>query len=185
MNISGGGNPSPTVKEDLKAIEAQLLTYAKPRGGTVKVMANMRHLWEEIYNNGVLDENPRILIAWEGETARGEYAGGQKTKLHRVDRNWIVVVMRGHGFKNLMTESKGQPGTPGYYEDFADSVETIRDGCRVMSNLTCEDLVDYKGCAPMPNVGPTNNANIFLDAMAIKFSSAADIPEILVNGTTG
>jgi hypothetical protein len=185
MNVSGNGNPSPTVREDLEAIRAQLDTYAKPRGGTVKVMANMRHLWEEIYNNGVASETPRILIAWRGETARGEYAGGQRTKLHRVDRKWTIVIMRGHGFKNMVTESAGQPGTPEYYEDFADSVETVRDGCRVMSNLSCEDIIDYKGCSPLPNVGPTNNANIFLDAYAVEFESAADIPEILPNGTTG
>lgn len=178
-------NPSPTIREDLQAIAAQLLTYAKPHGGTVKIMANMRHLWEEIYNGGVVDENPRILICWTGEKARGEYEGGEKTKLHRVDRMWTVVVMRGHGFTNGMTEIKGQPNTPGYYEDFADSIETVRDGVRVMSHLSQEDVVNYIGCEPLPNVAQGNVANIFMDCMQLRFSTAADIPEILINGTTG
>jgi len=184
MNISGNGNPSPTVREDALAIKSQLDTYALPRGGKVKIMANMRHLWEEVLDT-TSSETPRILICWQGETARGEYAGGVRTNMHRVDRNWQVVVMRGHGFKSLVTESIGQPGTPGYYEDFYDAVETIRDGIRVMSNITAEDLVDYKGIKPLPNVGPSPSANVFLDAFQIEFSTAADIPQILSNGTTG
>lgn len=184
-NPNGGGNPSPTVREDAEAIRCQLDTYAKPRGGTVKVMANMAHLWEEVYNPALLNGAPRILIVWMGETARGEYAGGQRTKLHRVDRKWSVVVMRGHGFKNTTTESQGQPGTPGYYEDFYDAIETIRDGVRVMSNITAEDLVDYKGTRPLPNPAQSPAANVFLDAFMIEVECSCDIPEILVNGTTG
>ncbi len=100
MNVSGNNNPSPTVREDALAIKTQMEVFATPRNGTVKIMANMSHLWEEIYNNGIVNENPRILIVWTGEIARGEYAGGDRTKLHRVDRQWNVVIMRGHGFKN-------------------------------------------------------------------------------------
>jgi len=184
-NPSGGGNPSPTVREDALAIKAQLDTYAVPAGGCVKIMANMAHLWEEVLNPNLLTGSPRILIVWMGETARGEYQGGQRTKLHRVDRRWSVVVMRGHGFRNMAADAQGQPGTPGYYEDFYDSVETVRDGCRVMSNITAEDLVNYEGTRPLPNVASSPSANVFCDAFEISFSCAADIPEILVNGTTG
>ena len=185
MNIAANGNPSPTVRQDDEAIRAQLDSYAKPRGGTVKVMANMAHLWEEVLNPNLLAGAPRILIVWMGESARGEYAGGTRTKLHRVDRKWNVVVMRGHGFRNLLTEAQGQPNTPGYYEDFYDSVENIRDGCRVMSNITADDLVDYKGIRPLPNIAPNPSANVFCDAYSVEFETAADIQEILINGTTG
>lgn len=184
-NPNGGGNPSPTVREDAQAIEAQLKTYAVPRGGSVKVMANEAHLWEEILNPALLSGAPRILIIWRGEEARGEYAGGQRTKLNRVSRKWTVIVMRGHGFRNMVTEAQGVPGSPGYYEDFYDSVETVRDGCRVMSNITAEDVVDYKGIRPLPNVASSPSANVFLDCLAIEFETAADIPQILINGTTG
>ena len=184
-NISGNGNPSPTIDEVLNAIAAQMLTYAKPRGGTVKVVENESHLWEEIYNDGVVSEQPRIFVLFVGEVARGEYAGGQRTKLHRVDRKFMVVVMRGHGFKNMSAEGRGQPNTPGYYESFANSIETIRDGCRVMSNISVEDVVDYKGIRPLSGIGPSPAANVFLDCKAVEFQCAADIPEILINGTTG
>ena len=90
MNVSGNNNPSPTVREDALAIKTQMEVFATPRNGTVKIMANMSHLWEEIYNNGIVNENPRILIVWTGEIARGEYAGGDRTKLHRVDRQWKI-----------------------------------------------------------------------------------------------
>jgi hypothetical protein len=184
-NISGNGNPSPTISEVLRAICDQLATYATPRGGTVKVVENESHLWEEIYNDGLVSEQPRIMVLFVGEVARGEYAGGERTKLHRVDRKFMVVVMRGHGFKNMAVESRGQPGTPGFYESFADSIETIRDGCRVMSNISVEDVVDYKGIRPLSGIGPSPSANVFLDCKAIEFACASDIPEILCNGTTG
>ena len=183
--ISGNGNPSPTISEVLRAICAQLLTYAEPRGGTVKVVENESHLWEEIYNNGLVSEQPRIFVLFVREVARGEYEGGQRTKLNRADDHYMVVVMRGHGFKNMAVESTGQPNTPGFYESFADSIETIRDGCRVMSNISVEDVVDYKGIRPLPNVASSPSANVFIDAFEISFECAADIPEILVNGTTG
>lgn len=181
---SGNGNPSPTVREDALAIESQFKDWAKARGGLVKIMENESHLWEEMYNPQVATTAPRILILNQGETARGEYAGGDRTDLHRVDRQWLVVVMRGHGFKNLTAVGIGQPNTAGSVEAFSDSWETIRDGIRVMSNISEEFPVDYKGTRPLPNIAKSDTANIFLDCRAIEFSTAADIPRIL-NGTTG
>jgi len=120
-----------------------------------------------------------------GEKARGEYAGGEKTNLHRVDRMFAVVVMRGHGFKNNTADSTGQFNTPGYYENFCDSCETIRDGIRVLAAITTEDIVDYKGIRPLAQIGPSPTANVFMDCKLIEFECAADIPAILADGTTG
>lgn len=178
MNISGNGNPSPTIRECAKAIEAQMNIFAKPRGGTVEIMENEAHLWEKIYNGGLISEQPRIFILCVGERARGEYAGGDRTNLHRVDRRWQVIVGRGHGFKNMSADFKGQMGTPGYYESFDDSIETVRDGIRIMSNITVEDVVDYKGWRPLSNIGPSPSANVFLDFRTVEFETAADIPRI-------
>lgn len=169
--------PLLTVSIEAARIKEQLDTYAVPRGGYCKVMANQRHLWEEIY---VVSDSPRILICYMGENARGEYEGGQRTRMHRVDRKWTVVVMRGHGFKNLLTGE----GLTGTQEDFYDSVETVRDGCRVMNNISEEFPVNYRSITPLPNVGPTQTANVFMDAYAIEFTTANDIPEITENGTT-
>lgn len=166
---------SPTIKENAAVIKQQLESYAHPRGGHVKVVANMRHLWEEIYQ---VSDSPRILICYTGENARGEYAGGQRTNLHRVDRQWTVVVIRGHGFNDI------NPARTQEIEDFYDSVETVRDGIRVLADyLSAEDFVDYKTIRPLPGIAPTQTANVFMDAYAIEFATAADIPEIKEDGT--
>ncbi len=163
-----------TIAQEAQMIMTQLNTYAKPRGGTVKVLANMRHLWEEIF---LLADNPRILICYTGETARGEYAGGQRTNLHRVDRSWQVVIMRGHGFSNLLT------GQDAGKEDFYDSVETVRDGIRVLKSISQEFPVDYKSIRPLPSAAPSQTANVFMDAFVIEFQTANDIPAIMDDGT--
>jgi hypothetical protein len=168
--------PKPiTIANEADLIKAQLETYAKPRGGTVKVLANMRHLWEEIF---LLTDAPRILICYTGETARGEYAGGTRTALHRVDRSWQVVVMRGHGFNNLLPG-----GEVAGKEDFYDSVETVRDGCRVLQTISEEFPVNYKSIRPLPSAAPTAVANVFMDAFVIEFDTANDIPIINADGT--
>lgn len=170
-------NPSPIISTIAAAIKAQMEIYAKPRGGYVKILPNMRHLWEELL---VVDEKPRILIVPNGETARGEYAGGRNTNLHRVDRKWTVVMVRGHGFKNMM------PGNEvNGIEDWTDSIETVRDGLRVLQGISEEFPNDYRGWSPMPNIGNSQAANVFLDAVSIEIFTAADIPAILEDGTTG
>jgi len=166
---------SPTIKENAAVIKQQLESYAVPRGGKVKVLANMRHVWEEIFQ---LDDAPRILICYTGENARGEYAGGNRINMHRVDRQWTVIVMRGHGFTNLVD------GVADGKEDFYDSVETIRDGCRVLMQLVTEDdFVDFKTIRPLPGLAPTQTANVFMDGYAIEFATSADIPEIMEDGS--
>lgn len=179
-------NPSPTIRENAHRIKKQLETFAQPRGGYVKIVANMSHMWEELYNTGLAGNPPRILILCTGEVARGEYAGGERTSLHRVDRQWNIVVMRGHGFKNKLADgapmSNPPPNDP---ESFYDDIETIRDGCRVLQGISEEYPVDYKGIRPLPNVGPTPAANVFLDCVLIEFATAADIPALAGDGTVG
>ena len=178
MNISGNGNPSPTIRECAKAIEAQMLIYATPRGGLVKILENEAHLWQEIVNPSPINETPRIFIICSGEVARGEYDGQNRTNLERVERKWQVIVGRGHGFKTLTAENVGQPGTPGYYESFDDTIETVRDGIRILSNVTVDPIVNYKGWRPLANIGPSPAANVFLDFRVVEFTTAADIPSV-------
>lgn len=168
--------PKPiTIANEAYLIKKQMEVYATPRGGTVKVLANMRHLWEEIFQ---LDERPRILICYTGESSRGEYAGGNRTATHRVDRSWQVVVMRGHGFKNLLPG-----GDVDGVEDFYDSVETVRDGCRVLLTISEEFPVNYKSIRPLPSAAPSVTANVFMDAFVIEFDTANDIPFIGADGS--
>lgn len=160
-----------TIANAANLLKQHLDLWANPRGGTVKVMANLRHLWEEVF---VVAETsaPRILICYTGEIPRG---GVTSNTLYRVDRQWMVVVVRGHGFKNLMAEPEGES------EIFYDSVETIRDLIRVLLNISDEEEVPnivYKGIKPLPSLGPTPTANVFLDAFSIEFTTANDIPAV-------
>lgn len=176
-------NPSPIISTVALMILAQLEPWAKDRGGYAKVVENESHLWEELLANSPVDQRPRVLIMSLGEKARGEYEGGERTAMERVDRSWMVVVMRGHGFKNLSVVGEGQPQTPGAIEPFSDSLETIRDGIRVLAGISEERPINYKGTRPIPGIGQTQVANIFLDCRAIEFDTAADIPAI-GNGVT-
>lgn len=177
-NVSGNGNPSPTIRECALAIETQMNVFAKPRGGSVEIMENEAHLWEKIYNGGLISEQPRILILCAGAKARGEYDGDRRTNLEREDRKWQVYVGRGHGFKSMTAENRGVPGTPGYYESFDDTIETIRDGLRILSNITVDDIVNYKGWRPVGNIGPSPAANVFLDWRVVEFETAGDCPSV-------
>ena len=159
-----------SITNQAQQIGAVLASWAEPLGGTVKVMANMRHLWEEIY---LLTETPRVLVCFTGETARGSF--NEANTLHRVDRSWIVVVLRGHGFRNAMSE----PGpTIKEEQPFYDCVESVRDLLRTIVVISEEFPIDYKTTRPLPGSGPSQQANVFLDAYAIEFSTANDIPAI-------
>ena len=160
----------PTISEQAERIREVLATWAEERGGTAKVMANMAHLWEEIY---AADEKPKILITWNGEVSRGGF--NQANLLHRVDRKWVVVVMRAHGFKSAVSE----PGpTAGTATPFWDNIELIREELRKMQDISEEFPIDYSGTSPLPNLAPGRGGNVFLDADKIEFSTANDIPEI-------
>lgn len=147
-----------------------LENWATPKGGRVKVVVNLRHLWEEIYQVG---DVPTVLVCYVGETPRGSF--DEQDFWHRVDRQWSVVVMRGHGFtRNLMPDKVGET-TP---EPFYDTVEQVRDLVRSMRSISSDPLVNYKGMAPLPGVAVPGQANVFLDSYELKFSTANDIPEI-------
>ena len=141
------------------------------------MLANMRHLWEEIF---MIEDSPRILICYTGETARGEYEGGGRTEMRRVDRSWQIVVMRGHGFDNLVDNPESMAAGK---EDFYDSVEIVRDGIRCMINVSEEFPVNYRSIRPLPSAAPTQTTNVFMDAMVIEFTTANDIARINRDGT--
>lgn len=154
--------------------KAWLETWVVPRGGYVKVLANPKHLWEEMY---LADERPRVLIVCNGEISRGGF--NQANTLHRVDRQWIVAVLRGHGFVNMVSEGQGQPDTPGAIDPFLKQVQILRDKCRVMVNITEEAPIDYKGFEPLPSIAPYGNSgNVFLDGYLIRYSTANDIAAV-------
>lgn len=163
------------VELQMLALRDWLKIWADKKGGQVKVLSNLAKLWQEIF---VVDDSARILICWNGDLSRGGFA--QANTLHRVDRGFIVVVLRGaNGFTGDVATGTGQTGTPGAVDPFVRDVNVIRDKCRVMLTLTEEPPVDYKGTKPLPNVSPFGqNSNVFIDGYSIEFSTANDIPAV-------
>ena len=154
-------------------------SFAQPRGGTVKVMPSMKHLWSEIYDRK--KDEPTILIVWNGDAVRGGFAVANTT--NRVDRQWLVIILRGHGWRNLEAPSDVLVPTPSentrQYEDFYDSVECLRDKLRVMTSISEEFPIDYKATNSMPGLPMIGQAgNLFIDGYQISFSTANDIPDI-------
>lgn len=144
--------------------------YAQKRGGTVKVMESMHHLWEEILS---ASDEPRVLVCCTGETPRGSFA--EQDLWCRVDRQWTIAVVRGHGFRNLMPDEKGSP--VGAVETLCTSVETVRDVVRAMVGLSQEFPVNYKGWKNLPAVGRPGTVNVFVAGATLEFSTANDIPQ--------
>lgn len=147
-------------------------------GATVDVLANQRHLWEVIFAM-TADSAPKILICFDGETSRGSF--NLRNTLHRVDRQWVVVVMQGHGFDHGQNEPKNGRATA-----FYDDCEAVRQLVRRLKSLS-EEEVDYVSMKPLPGVAQPNMANIFLDGYVLTFTTAQDIPAIttIAPGTDG
>jgi len=159
----------PSVSQQASALAALLDAYAKPLGGCARALAGMSHLWEEM---NTVTEAPRILVVCGGEVSRGGF--DKAYTQHRVDRQWTVVVMREHGWKNAVAEAAGANDKP-----FYDVLEEVRDLLRANSHLVSEELpVDYKGWEPIPNLAPSRVAGVFVDGAAVRFSTANDIPGV-------
>lgn len=145
--------------------------FAQPRGGTVKIMESMWHLWEEIL---LASTAPRVLVCCTGENPRGSFA--EQDLWHRVDRQWTVVLVLGHGFRNLMPDGLGNP--PSGAETMTTSIEALRDTVRVMTSISEEFPVNYKGWKNLPAVARPGTANVFVAGGMLEFSTANDIPEV-------
>jgi hypothetical protein len=148
-------------------IKAAIDDWCGPKGASCKIIANVAHLWEEL---SVTKDKPRILICFTGEESRGESA--MRGHLQRVDRQWQIVVIRGHGFKNRVAEAAGNA------DAFYTNLEEIRSVVRTILNISEEFPVEYIGMEPLPNLGPNQGANVFLDATSMRFTTANDLPRV-------
>lgn len=162
-----------SISDQANMIAQQLETWVTANGGEVKIMANTRHLWEEVYKRA-LDDKAAVLICFNRERSRGSEQ--LRNNLHRVDRNWLVVVMRGHGFENRMAKTDA-----GMLDDFYTACEEIRDKIRVIISISEEFPVDYVGMTPLPGVAQPGNANVFADAYQIEFNTANDIAAVVLD----
>jgi hypothetical protein len=158
--------PAPiAISDQANAIAAWLNQWAQPKGGTAAVVSNLRDLWNQA---SLSSQKPRILICFNGATARGDFA--HIAPWHREDRHWLVAITRGRGFNanrgDSLTEQTGDA------EPFYDSVETVRDLLRRMIGISEEILIDYRSIKPM------QLGNLVVDGFTIELSTANDVPLI-------
>ena len=155
------------ISEQLNAIGATLQEKFDPMGAKVKECANLRHLWEEV-SDMVAEKagTPRVIVCFGGSQIRPGYY------VQREDRTWIVTVMRGHGFNAPGMARKGPAGEL----PFTDVLEDVRETVRAMLGISEEPVV-YRGIKPLPGVATPGQANTFLDAFTVEFTTANDIPD--------
>jgi len=165
-----------TIRMGLALLSAAATAWATPRGGKVRVLENMSHLWQHIYEVG---DQPSVLLAWEGETSRG---AADRDKMHRTDRRFHAVIMRGHGFKAMEPQPDDglNPNAASGLSFFTDDIESLRDAIRTLKGLTepTEFPVVYEGAYPLPNLAREGMANVFLDGADLRFVPANDIPAV-------
>ena len=157
---------------ELQIIADALTLWANTKGGSVKVMAAMGHLWEEVYQMAPA-QPPRVLVVGAGAVPRG---GDNSNTLYREDRLIKIVLLRGHSFVNAMVD------TDQGVEPFLDLIEQLRDQVRVMSNISDEEEVPsviYKGWVPLDSVSAPRQLQIFLDGALLQFTTGNDIPAIM------
>ena len=146
------------------------LHFAFNRGGNVIAMESMWHVWEYILT---ATDEPTVLVCCTGETPRGSFA--EQDQLCRVDRQWTVVLIRGHGFTSLLP---GPNGTAPGVENMLTSITALRDTVRVITSVSEEIPINYKGWHPLPAVARPGTVNVFVAGAQMEFSTANDIPVV-------
>jgi len=136
-------------------------------GGVAKVVPNLKEFWNQ---SSMSSQKPRILIVYNGDSARGTFS--QITPWHRVDRVWLVAVTKGRGFysnRGAGLNDSNVTETPLY-----DVLETVRDMIRALGTISEETPgPDYRNTKPMQFGGA------LIDGYLIEFTTANDIPSNL------
>jgi hypothetical protein len=156
-----------TIAEQMSALRDTLDPWANQNGGKAFVASDMVHLWEIAWAK---PDSPRVIICYMGEDIRGDFS--LAASLHRVDRQFSVMMTRGRGFNPDRGDSlTDQRGTA---RPLFDLVEEAREIIRAIIGISEELPVDYKG------VRTVQLGDQIIDAYMIEFSCATDLPGLSV-----
>lgn len=158
----------PSILTQSAHIGQRLQEWATARGGLVEVMPTMAKLWERAYS--AMSGQPTILVCFEREQIRGPFA--EQDYWHRVDRQWVVVVLRGKGFTDIHGEPQANE------QEFYNDAENVRDQIRTILSISEEFPLNYKGMESLLVQTRPGAANTFLDGYAMRFSTANDLYEV-------
>jgi hypothetical protein len=166
-----------TIKQQAELMGLALQGWCTPRGGVVKILENQRQVWQEVRNTSMSDE-PRVLLCFSGDTLRLP----DQPSCNRVDRKWMVVVMRGKGFQALVDDSRAFGADVGKAINFYDVIESLRDCLRVVLNVSDDEEmpgVRYIGSEPFPaSPGQGLGEDAMLDCFVLRFMTGNDIPAV-------
>jgi hypothetical protein len=157
------------IADMLNQIVAACDGYAKtgnPSGGAF-VVTDLVHLWQSVLQQ---TDALRIMVMYNGETARVNYPGGSITR--RVDARFLVVVTRGRGY--ALNRGDTFTKTPGGQPPLASLMEDVRNIClaQLFDPQTTERPPDYEGIIPFD----TSAAGTVVDAMQIEFTVGNQLP---------
>jgi hypothetical protein len=164
--FSSMGYAKAQISYQANIIANQLNVWAQARGGTAVVVSNLRDLWQQAAQSS---QKPIIYVCYMGENPRGSFQLASIT--HRVDRQWTVCIKRGRGFTAVRGDTLS---TTTSVDPFYDNAEEARDLIRVLLGISEEFPLDYKGMKPMQLGGQV------IDAYLIEFSTANDLPEVVL-----
>jgi len=156
-----------TISQTANLIQDALQDWARPYGGVASIASNLKDLWNQASMNS---QTPRILICFNGETARGSFE--QISRWHRVDRSWIIAVTKGRGYYS----NRGDSLSNGMSVEMPlfDAVENVRDVVRFLTTISEETpSPDYRNTKPM------QLGNLIVDGYTIEITTANDIPSRL------
>jgi hypothetical protein len=155
--------------EQAKGIADGLDAWAADRGGSAKVVPNLKQLFKQ---SAMDSQSLRILVCFGGAKRRGPFSTANAT--HREDRTWKVAVTKG---QSLGTE-RGEYLTDetGDTHPFLREIAQVRDLCRGFYNLSEEGpTTDYEGIEPM------QLGDYAMDGYLITFTTANSIPQPATN----
>ena len=162
--------PEPiSILEQSSQIGMWLQEWVEARGGKVFVLPTMGKLWQMVYE---AQDKPTVMICFEKEVARGPFS--EQDQWHRVDRQWVVVVIRGTGFLDINGEPRANQ------EAFYTDAEAIRDRVRVILSVSEEFPINYKSMESVLVQSRPGTANVFLDGYVMRFSTANDLQAVVL-----
>lgn len=158
-----------TISEQATNIVGVMQKWMQTVKGDVEVCYDLRQMWEVASQ---ASDKVRVLITYGGEEIRGEFA--QAAILGRVDRKWIVALVRGRGFNTTpgLALATSQQNAPAFY----DQLDTFRDILRSIyfDPNFCENPVDFRNIRPIAYGDETP-----LNGYMVEFTVGTQLPALL------
>lgn len=158
-----------TISQQADLIAGVMQTWIATVKGDVEVCYDLRQMWQVATQ---ASDKVRVLITYGGEDIRGDFA--QAAILGRVDRKWIVALVRGRGFNTIpgLALATTQQNAPAFYDQLDEFRNILRS--IIFDVNTCENPPDFK------NVRPIAYGNdVPMNGYMVEFTVGTQLPQLL------